>query len=152
MKVRDSFMINAPKADVWTVFMDVEKLASCVPGCENLVAHSDTEYEADMVVKTKFMTIKFKANGVLVDAVEGEEIKVEMVGKPMKLAGLFKAKMGILLEEASAENTKVNYEMDLQMTGRLATLGDILMKGTITKSANEFAENVQELFEKEQLK
>lgn len=146
MKIIDSFTINAAKADVWTVFMDVEKLASCVPGCDNLVAHSDTEYEADMVVKTKFMTIKFKANGVLTDAVEGEELKVEMLGKPMKLAGLFKSKMTVQLEEIDDNLTKIIYEMDLQMTGRLATLGDILMKGTVKKSADEFAENVQTLF------
>src|SRR5699024_424072 len=134
------------KDDVWTVFMDVEKLASCVPGCNDLVAHSDTEYEADMVVKTKFMTIKFEANGVLKDAIEGEELKVEMVGKPMKLAGLFKSKMIVQLEEIDANQTKILYEMDLQMTGRLATLGDILMRGTVKKSADEFADNVQELF------
>ncbi|MBM7715958.1 carbon monoxide dehydrogenase subunit G [Bacillus thermophilus] len=146
MKIKDSFTINAAKEDVWTVFMDVEKLASCVPGCQNLVAHSDTEYEADMVVKTKFMTIKFKANGVLADAVEGEELKVEMVGKPMKLAGLFKSKMTVQLEEVEENVTKIHYEMDLQMTGRLATLGDILMKGTVKKSADEFADNVQKLF------
>lgn len=146
MKITDSFTINAAKDDVWTVFMDVEKLASCVPGCNDLVAHSDTEYEADMVVKTKFMTIKFKANGVLKDAIEGEELKVEMVGKPMKLAGLFKSKMIVQLEEIDANQTKILYEMDLQMTGRLATLGDILMRGTVKKSADEFADNVQELF------
>lgn len=146
MKITDSFTINAAKDDVWTVFMDVEKLASCVPGCNDLVAHSDTEYEADMVVKTKFMTIKFKANGVLKDAIEGEELKVEMVGKPMKLAGLFKSKMIVQLEEIDANQTKILYEMDLQMTGRLATLGDILMRGTVKKSADEFADNVQKLF------
>lgn len=146
MKINDSFTINAAKDDVWTVFMDVEKLASCVPGCNDLVAHSDTEYEADMVVKTKFMTIKFKANGVLKDAIEGEELKVEMVGKPMKLAGLFKSKMSVQLEEIDANQTKILYEMDLKMTGRLATLGDILMRGTVKKSADEFADNVQKLF------
>ncbi|MFS0646067.1 CoxG family protein [Siminovitchia sp. 179-K 8D1 HS] len=146
MKIKDSFTIQAAKEDVWTVFMDVEKLASCVPGCENLVALSDTEYEADMVVKTKFMTIKFKANGVLTDAVEGKELKVEMLGKPMKLAGLFKSKMTVQLEEIDENVTNIIYEMDLQMTGRLATLGDILMKSTVEKSADEFAENVQTLF------
>lgn len=146
MKINDSFTINAAKDDVWTVFMDVEKLASCVPGCNDLVALSETEYEADMIVKTKFMTIKFKANGVLKDAVEGEELKVEMVGKPMKLAGLFKSKMYVQLEEMAPNETKILYEMDLQMTGRLATLGDILMIGTVKKSADEFADNVQELF------
>lgn len=148
MKITDTFTINATKDDVWNVFMDVEQLASCVPGCNDLVAHSDTEYEADMLVKTKFMTIKFKANGVLTHSVEGEELHVEMIGKPMKLAGLFKSKIKIQLEEIDANSTKVVYEIDLQMTGRLATIGDILMKTTVKNSAKEFADNVQILFYK----
>lgn len=146
MKLKDIFMINAPKKDVWEVFMNVEKLASCVPGCENMVALSETEYEADMDIKTKFMKIRFKANGQLKDMVEGEELNVEMVGKPMKLAGLFKSKMKVQLEELDDGQTKVTYAMDLQMTGRLASLGDVLMRGTVKKSGDEFAENVQALF------
>lgn len=146
MKLKDSFIINAPKENVWEVFMDVEKLASCVPGCENMTALSETEYEADMDVKTKFMKIRFKANGQLKDMVEGEELNVEMTGKPTKLAGLFKTKMKVNLEELEEAKTKVIYNMDLQMTGRLASLGDVLMRGTVKKSGDEFAENVQALF------
>lgn len=146
MKVTDSFVIEAEKSDVWSVFMDVEKLASCVPGCKDLQALSESEYEANMEVKTPFMKIVFKANGVLQDAIEGEELNVEMVGKPLKLAGLFKTKMKVQLSEIATNKTEVTYDMNLQMTGRLATLGDILMRGTVKKSAEEFAGNVQALF------
>lgn len=146
MKATDSFMIQADKSSVWSIFMDVEKLASCVPGCRDMKAISENEYEANMEVKTRFMKIQFLANGVLKDAIEGEELNVEMIGKPFKLAGLFKAKMKIRLEEVEEKKVKVIYLMDLQMTGRLASLGDILMKGTVEKSAEEFAENVQALF------
>lgn len=146
MIITDSFIIDANKERVWDVFMEVEKLGSCVPGCKNLIALSETEYEADMEVKTAFMKINFKANGVLKDATEGEELNVEMVGKPMKLAGLFKMKMNVTLDELESNKTKVIYNMDLHMTGRLAALGDILMRGTVKKSADEFAENIQDLF------
>lgn len=146
MKIRDSFTIDAPKQDVWEVFMEVEKLASCVPGCKDMTALSDTEYEAYMEVQTKFMKITFKANGQLKDFVEGEELNVEMTGKPMKLAGLFKTKLKVRLNELATEKTEVVYDMDLQMSGRLASLGDVMMKGTVVKSSREFAENVQRLF------
>jgi carbon monoxide dehydrogenase subunit G len=146
LKIRDSFTIDAPKQDVWEVFMEVEKLASCVPGCKDMTALSDTEYEAYMEVQTKFMKITFKANGQLKDFVEGEELNVEMTGKPMKLAGLFKTKLKVRLNELATEKTEVVYDMDLQMSGRLASLGDVMMKGTVVKSSREFAENVQRLF------
>jgi len=126
--------------------MNVEKLAGCVPGCKDMQALSETEYEADMEVATKFMKISFKANGQLKDYIEGEELNVEMTGKPMKLAGLFKTKLKVRLNETAPRTTEVFYDMDLQMSGRLASLGDVMMKGTVIKSSKEFAENVQRLF------
>ncbi|MCK9907456.1 hypothetical protein MXD63_46590, partial [Frankia sp. Cpl3] len=72
--------------------------------------------------------------------------KVEMIGQPVALAGLFRTQLNLQLKEIEPEVTEVIYEMDLQMTGRLASLGDILMKGTVKKSADEFARNVQTLF------
>ncbi|TLS51595.1 hypothetical protein FE782_13905 [Paenibacillus antri] len=146
MKIADSFTIPAPKSAVWDVFMNVEKLAGCVPGCRDMTALSDTEYEADMEVKTKFMTIAFKANGRLKGFAEGEELTVEMTGKPTKLAGLFRTKLKVRLQERAEAETEVEYDMDLQMSGRLASLGDVMMKGTVTESSREFARNVQRLF------
>jgi len=128
--------------------MNVEKLAGCVPGCKDMQALSETEYEADMEVATKFMKISFKANGQLKDYIEGEELNVEMTGKPMKLAGLFKTKLKVRLNETDPQTTEIVYDMDLQMSGRLASLGDVMMKGTVIKSSHEFAENVQRLFAK----
>lgn len=146
MKITNAITIHAPKAAVWDVFMDVEKLASCVPGCKSMSAVSETEYEADMEVQTKFMKISFKANGQLKDYIEGEELNVEMTGKPMKLAGLFRTKLKVRFRELSPDSTEVTYDMDLQMSGRLASLGDVMLKGTVIKASEEFAENVKRLF------
>lgn len=151
MKLADSFTIQASKADVWSVFMDVEKLSGCVPGCKQVDMISPTRYEANMEVKVQFMTIQFRATGELKDAVEGESLQVEMVGQPVALAGLFRNQLQLQLKELEPELTEVSYQMDLQMTGRLASLGDILMKGTVKKSADEFARNVQTLFRSNQM-
>lgn len=146
MQLSDAFEIAARKEDVWSVFMDAEKLAACVPGCKDIRTISPTKYEATMEVKIQFMTITFKATGELKEAVEGETLHVEMIGQPLALAGLFRNRLTLQLNELEPVLTQVKYEMDLQMTGRLASLGEILMKGTVKKSASEFAQSVQTLF------
>ncbi|KQL46163.1 CoxG family protein [Brevibacillus choshinensis] len=146
MQLSDSFTIAANKQDVWSVFMDAERLATCVPGCKEIQTVSPTKYDAVMEVKIQFMTIQFKATGELKEAVEGEELNVEMIGQPLALAGLFRNRLKLQLVELEPLLTQVKYEMDLQMTGRLASLGEILMKGTVKKSAAEFAQSVQGLF------
>lgn len=146
MIIQGSFTIDASRNEVWDLFMDPRQLAGCVPGCGNIALVTPTQYEADMTVKVQFMTIKFKASGHLKEAVQGEQIDVEMTGKPMALAGLFRSRLTVRLVGADGNRTEVQYEMDLQMTGRLASLGEILMRGTIQKSADEFAANVQSMF------
>lgn len=146
MKIKDSFTIDAAKSDVWDIFQDVDQLATWMPGCKSMKTISETEYEAEMEVKTRFMTVNFTANGQIKDKVEGEEMLVEIVGTPMKLAGLFKTKMKAQFRETGPNQTEIVYEMDLQMMGRLASLGDVLMKGVVKKSANEFADNVRNYF------
>lgn len=150
MKLSDSFTIQAKKADVWSVFMDVEKLSSCVPGCKEVTMVSPTRYEALMEVKVQFMTIHFKATGELTEAVEDSELKVQMTGQPVALAGLFRNELSVVLEESGPDATLIHYDMDLQMTGRLASLGEILMRSTVKKAAGEFAEKVQALFSAKQ--
>ena len=146
MKITDAFVIDAARGDVWDVFLDIDKLAAWMPGCKAMKSLSDTEYEAEMEVKTRFMTVTFTANGQIRDKVDGEQIVLEIVGTPVKLAGLFKTKMKARFHELSPTRTEVAYEMDLQMMGRLASLGDVLMKGVVKKSANEFVANVQSHF------
>lgn len=146
MNLNGTFTINAPARDVWSVFMDAEKLGGCVPGVETIRVESPTRYEAEMTVKVQFMTIRFRATGELKEAKEGESLKVELVGQPLALAGLFRNRLQVELEEASPGETQVRYAMDLQMTGRLASLGAILIKGTVVQSAEQFAENVKRLF------
>lgn len=150
MKLSDSFSIIASKEEVWSVFMDVEKLSGCVPGCKEITMSSPTRYEASMEVKVQFMTIQFRVTGELKEAVEGESLQVEMTGQPVALAGLFRNQLQLHITEDEPGTTRVHYEMDLQMTGRLASLGDILMKGTVKKTAGEFATNVQTLFQSNQ--
>lgn len=146
MKLNSSFVLEAPREDVWEIFMDAEKLAGCLPGCENINALSETEYEADMVVKVQFMTIKFKANGSIKNPEPYEKFDVEMTGIPIALAGQFRNQMVVELVSLSETSTEVKYQMDMQMSGRLASLGEIIMKSTVTKNANEFAKNAQLLF------
>ena len=46
MELNDEITINAPMDRVYAALNDPEILQQCIPGCEELVKHSDTELEA----------------------------------------------------------------------------------------------------------
>ncbi|SEN80829.1 CoxG family protein [Paenibacillus sp. OV219] len=141
-----SFRVPSDRSHVFAVFMDAEKLAGCVSGVKNIKVLSPTQYEAEMEVKIQFMTLAFKAVGELQESVENESIQVEMSGKPVALAGVFRNRLNVHFDSPVPDETIVTYEMDVQMTGRLASLGEILIRKTVEKSAIEFADNVKKIF------
>jgi len=147
MKINNQFIIHAKKEDVWAFFMDAEKLAKCVPGCKEIKMISPTKYDSVIDIKIQFMTIPFNTRGELLKAIDNERIIVEMNGKSIGLVGSFQNRLTVSLIDNGESETLIDYEMDMHLTGKLASLGKVLMKGTITKTAEEFAENVQRIFQ-----
>ena len=67
------------------------------------------------------------------------------------MAGAFRARVTLELEpDAGAvepgQTTIIHYAMDLTMLGRLASLGEAIVRTTSQKMTREFAENVSRLF------
>lgn len=146
MKKADKFIVHADRASVYSVFMDPMKLGQCFPGCKEVKQISPTKYETLVEVKVQFVPIKIQGVGELKESIENEKIVVEMKGKPVSLAGSFTNRLTANLKTVEPNQTLVEYEMDLEMTGKLASLGELLMKGSSNKQSEEFMKNVKELF------
>ena len=59
MELADEITINAPKDQVYAALNDPEVLKQCIPGCEELIQHSDTELEAKVVLKVGPVKARF---------------------------------------------------------------------------------------------
>ncbi|MFS0823844.1 CoxG family protein [Bacillus sp. 1P02SD] len=147
MKKADQFIVHADRERVYSVFMDPMKLGRCFPGCKEVKQLSPTKYETLVEVKVQFVPIKIQGVGELKETIENEKIVVEMKGKPVSLAGSFTNTLIANLTSIEPDKTLVEYEMDFEMTGKLAKVGEVLMKGSSNKQSEEFMRNVQELFQ-----
>lgn len=65
MELNDEITINAPKDRVYAALNDPAILQQCIPGCEELIKHSDTELEAKVVLKVGPVKARFSGNVVL---------------------------------------------------------------------------------------
>ncbi len=71
MELADEIIINAPKDQVYAALNDPEVLKQCIPGCEELIQHSDTELEAKVVLKVGPVKARF-----------GGEVTLDKSGAP----------------------------------------------------------------------
>jgi hypothetical protein len=67
MEMVNQDRIEAPRAIVWAALNDVDVLKSCVPGCEELVRNSDTEFTAKVTLKIGPVKAAFKGKMQLSD-------------------------------------------------------------------------------------
>ena len=65
MQLSEDITIAAPMAKVYDSLNDVAILKACIPGCEELVKHSDTELEARVVLKIGPVKAKFSGQVTL---------------------------------------------------------------------------------------
>lgn len=148
MKLQGSVTVPAAREKVWKLFLDPEQLCKVIPGCEQTRQVDETLYEAVLAVKIQFMTIRSKAKGSILTAEEPRLLVGELIGEPLAMAGAFRARVTLELEpvDGDAEATAIHYSMDLTMLGRLASLGEAIVRTTSQKLTKEFAENVSQLF------
>jgi uncharacterized protein len=145
MKLKGAVTVNAPQERVWRTFVDPKQFCRVMPGCENAKQLDATHYEAILTVKVQFMTIRTKALGTVLEAEEPRHLVGEMVGEPQAMAGAFRARVTIDLVPVN-NGTNVQYIMDITMLGRLASLGEAIVRSTARRISMEFADNISKQF------
>ena len=136
MELQDEVHIAAPRETVYAALNDPEILKQCIPGCEELIKHSDNELEAKVVLKIGPVKAKFGGNVTLDTSQAPDRFSLtgEGVGGP---AGYAKGGADVELVE-DAEGTLLRYHAKSEIGGKIAQLGSRLIVSTSRKLASKF--------------
>jgi carbon monoxide dehydrogenase subunit G len=137
MQMNDSQRILAPKEKVWAALNDPEVLKQCIPGCQNLEMSSPTEMTATVVFKVGPVKATFGGKVTLSDLDPPNSYRISGEGSG-GVAGFAKGGASVRLESETSEATILHYEVDAQISGKLAQLGQRLIDSTAKKLAGEF--------------
>ncbi|WP_162855089.1 carbon monoxide dehydrogenase subunit G [Stappia sp. BW2] len=137
MQMNDSQRIEAPKQKVWEALNDPDVLKASIPGCEELIKHSDTELEAKVRLKVGPVKATFGGKVTLndLDPPNGYTIEGEGSGG---VAGFARGAAKVRLEEDGPDATILYYDVDAKVGGKLAQLGARLIDSTAKRLAGEF--------------
>ena len=136
MELSDEIIINAPKEQVYAALNNPEILKQCIPGCEELIKHSDTELEAKVVLKVGPVKAKFSGDVQLDTA--GAPYAFSLTGQGNGgAAGYAKGGADVTLT-TDGGTTILRYKAKADIGGKLAQLGSRLIQGTAKKLAAKF--------------
>lgn len=136
MELNDEIIINAPKARVYEALNDPDILRQCIPGCEELIQHSDTELEAKVLLKVGPVKARFSGDVVLDKSGAPDAFSLTGQGNG-GAAGHAKGGADVTLEEVG-DTTILRYTAKAVIGGKLAQLGSRLIQGTAKKLAGKF--------------
>ncbi|WP_212525905.1 carbon monoxide dehydrogenase subunit G [Actibacterium sp. MT2.3-13A] len=136
MELQDEITIHAPRDVVYAALNDPEILKECIPGCEELIKHSDTELEAKVVLKIGPVKARFGGNVTLNPENPPERFSLTGEGSG-GAAGFAKGGAEVVLEDHGAE-TVLKYTARAEIGGKLAQLGSRLVQSTAKKLAAKF--------------
>ncbi len=124
MKVKGDYLFDVGQEDVWNGLLDPEVLAATMPGCERLELVGENQYEGDLNIKVGPVQGLFKGKIDLedIDPPNGYTMKVDGRGAP----GFVKASASVVLTE-EGDGTKLSYDGDAQVGGRIASVGQRLL-------------------------
>src|SRR5438128_6900078 len=119
MELTNTFQVNVPVADAWTVLTDVERIAPCMPGADLQEIEGD-EYRGVVKVKVGPITAQYKGVAKLAEVdVEHHRLVIDASGRDTRGAGNAKAMIVVTMAEEGA-GTRVEVATDLSITGKVA--------------------------------
>jgi carbon monoxide dehydrogenase subunit G len=137
MKMTGEEIIAAPRQVVWDALNDPDVLKQCITGCEEIKKKSDTELEAKVTAKVGPVKASFVGAVKLSKLNPPRSYVISGEGKG-GVAGFAKGGATVQLSDTADGHTKLSYDVDAQVGGKLAQIGSRLIDSTAKKMATDF--------------
>jgi uncharacterized protein len=145
MKLVNEFTVAAPIEQTWTTLLDVERVASCLPGASIEPVGEDGSYRGRMRVKVGPVSMSYGGTVRLAEVDADTHVAAfEARAKETRGTGTAAAMIRNTLTE-TADGTRVQVETDLDVTGRPAQFGRGLMEEVASKMLGQFSGRLEKL-------
>ena len=135
MKLAGSYKLNIKKEIVWQALNDTNILERCIPGCESFEKESDTIFNVTATNQIGPMNATFSGKINLTNIQKNQSYTLS--GEGQSSVGFANGSADVILSEEN-ESTTLNYEVNVNVGGKIAQLGSRLIDGVAKKMADYF--------------
>ena len=147
MKLSGSYQIKLEKQKVWEALNNPEILKKAIPGCEEFIKKSDTEFTAKATNKIGPFNASFTGDIELGELNPPNSYKIS--GSGNSPVGFASGEAIVKLEDHE-NGTKLIYEVEANVGGKIAQVGSRLIDMTAKKMADIFFGKFSKLISKDE--
>ena len=129
--------INLPINATWELLNDAAVLQRCIPGCEELQRKSDFTYSVILQATVGPIKAKFGGSLDLSDIKPLESYNLTFQGSAGAM-GFGKGVAKVRLETSGDKATRLQYDVDASVGGKVAQVGSRLVESVAKKMAESF--------------
>jgi len=144
MKFETQTTIQCEKEDVWALLFDVSRIAELIPGCSDVEEVEPLQhYSALMKQKVGPFRFEMPCEIKVDEYIENEKVAITATGRDNKTATNAFVEMILTLGHAEeGEGVVIDINADIQISGKLATLGHPIVKRKCNDIFKEFDKNL----------
>ena len=135
MKLAGSYKLNIKKEIVWQALNDTNILKRCIPGCESFEKESDTIFNVTATNQIGPMNATFSGKINLTNIQKNQSYTLS--GEGQSSVGFANGSADVILSEEN-KSTTLNYEVNVNVGGKIAQLGSRLIDGVAKKMVDYF--------------
>ena len=137
-------VFEAPAERVWEALLDVDTLAACLPGVQQIRRIDDDTFEGAMLASVGPISGRFDLRVQIGERTPPSAMQAAMTGTDSVTKSALRADMDLRLEELAPRQTAMAYRAAVQVKGRLAILGDMMLRATATVVVEEFLKRLRQ--------
>jgi carbon monoxide dehydrogenase subunit G len=135
--------LEVPQSEAWEFLIDINKFSACLPGIEEVRQIDDKTCEGVLAATVGPMSGKFSFRSTILESRAPEQMVVQTEGTDSVTKSTVNADMTVDLRKVAEAKTQMDYKADVKIKGRLAILGDMVLRATATLILQEFARRLR---------
>ena len=148
MEFTGEVTVDAPRDVVFAQMQSPEMLRKTIPNCESVEKIGENKYKAIVDEKISKISMKLETEVELTELRDPDFVAVTISGDAPGSSTSVSANGTFELEEADGgERTLVRYTMNMEVSGKLASIGFRMIKHVVKKRIDEMVDNIQAAFE-----
>lgn len=145
MKFEQTCTITASRAKVWDFLMNMQNVATCLPGVQKFEPIDEDNFEGALKVKVGPVSLTFQGT-IHVEARDQENwhSTLRAEAKDRKVGGGVKASLNMGLVEKNTTETEMHVELDTHILGKIGEFGQPVIRKKTEAMLQDFAKSVNQ--------
>ena len=145
MKLSEAIIVPAGFAETWGYLLDIANSARCVPGVDTAAPDGAGRYRGALKARVGPMSLTLQGTVTIQEqAPESGRARFIIEADDRRLGGAVKTDLRMQLTALSANETKLSIETDTAFMGRLAELGQPIIRRKAQTVIQQFAQNLRQ--------